>query len=175
MSEPFIGQISIFAGNFPPQGWARCDGQILSIAQNTALFSILGTIYGGDGTSNFALPNLRGRAPVGAGQGPALSPRRLGSSGGAQAVVLTSGEMPAHLHAANCSNGGDGGGSPAGTIWGKAAGDEPYVGGANPAGTSPMNPVALAPSGSNQAHNNMPPFLTLTFIIALKGVFPPRN
>jgi microcystin-dependent protein len=175
VAEPFIGQISIFAGTFAPRGWAFCDGQLLSIPQNTALFSLMGNTYGGDGRSNFALPDLRGRGPLGSGQGPGLSQRPLGQSGGTQSVTLTQAQMPGHAHAAQCSSVGDGGSSPAATIWGKAQGDTPYVEGPNAVGTNPMSPAALANSGGGQPHNNMPPFLALNFIIALQGVFPPRG
>lgn len=175
MSNPFVAEIRIFTGNFAPTGWAQCNGQLLPISQNTALFSLLGTTYGGDGKSNFALPNMQGSAPMQAGQGPGLSLRDLGETGGEQTVTLLQTEMPAHSHGAQGSTGSDQV-SPTGNAW--ASGQK--LGGANLyAPTSgnnvQMNPFALTIAGGNQPHNNMPPFLGLTFIIALQGVFPARS
>jgi microcystin-dependent protein len=182
MSNPFVAEIRIFAGNFAPKGWALCDGQLMPISQNTALFSLLGTTYGGNGTSNFALPNLQGCAPMQAGQGPGLTLRDLGETGGEQTVTLLQTEMPAHAHTALASSGSLAT-SPAANAWGQGA----KLGGAlayNPSGTLngngqnanvQMSPFALSISGGSQPHNNMPPFLGLTFIIALQGVFPARS
>jgi len=175
MSNPFVAEIRIFTGNFAPKGWALCDGQLLPISQNTALFSLLGTTYGGNGTSNFALPNLQGCAPMQAGQGPGLSLRDLGEVGGEQTVTLLQTEMPAHAHTAVGSTGSDQV-TPVNNAWASGA----KLGGGNiyaPTGNNePMNPLlALSISGGNLPHNNMPPFLGLTFIIALQGVFPPRS
>jgi len=172
VAEPFLGQIAIFAGTFPPKGWAFCDGQLLPIGQYTALFSILGTTYGGDGVSNFALPDLRGKAPLGAGQGEGLTNRPIGSAGGSQAVKLFGSQMPAHTHLARCARGGDGNSNPENAVWGKARGDAPYTGGHSPAVNGSMVGGAIGVTGGSQPHNNMQPFLTLTFIIALEGVLP---
>lgn len=176
MSNPFLAEIRIFSGNFAPKGWALCDGQLLPISQNTALFSLLGTTYGGDGKSNFALPNLQGCAPMQAGQGPGLSLRDLGETGGEQTVTLLQTEMPAHSHSAQGSTGSDKT-TPAGNAWASGA----KLGGGNlyfpstPSSNVQMNPFGTSISGGSQPHNNMPPFLGLTFIIALQGVFPARS
>lgn len=175
MSNPFVAEIRIFAGNFAPKGWALCDGQLLPISQNTALFSLLGTTYGGDGKSTFALPNLQGCAPMHAGQGPGLSLRDLGETAGEQNVTLLQTEMPAHAHGAQGSSGSNQV-SPANNAW--ASGQK--LGGGNLyTPTSPqnvqMNPFALSIAGGNLPHNNMPPYLGLTFILAMQGVFPARS
>ncbi len=174
MTDQYIGEIRLFAGNFPPTGWALCNGQILSISLNTALFSILGTTYGGDGRTNFALPNLQGSAPLAAGQGAGLSLRSLGEAGGGPTVTLLASEMPAHTHAAQAFA-GPGGATPTGSAWAEAT-DRGIVQYAPsvPADNVAMSPTALAPSGGNLPHNNLPPYLGLTFIIALQGIYPPR-
>jgi microcystin-dependent protein len=169
----------MFAGNFAPKGWALCDGQLMPISQNTALFSLLGTTYGGDGKSTFALPNLQGAAPLGAGQGPGLSLRDLGEIGGEQTVTLLTTEMPAHGHTAMASTGG-GNDSPSNNTWGESKlGKTPLpvyaASNANGGNLVQMHPTALSPAGGGLPHNNMPPYLCLTFIIALQGIFPPRS
>jgi len=177
MSNPFVAEVRIFTGNFAPKGWALCDGQLLPISQNTALFSLLGTTYGGDGKSNFALPNLQCCAPMQAGQGPGLSLRDLGETGGEQTVTLLQTEMPAHSHTAQATTDlTTPNASPANNIW--ASGQKgfgnvytPSVSGQN----VQMNPLGTSIAGGNLPHNNMPPFLGLTFIIALQGVFPARS
>ena len=175
MSNPFLAEIRIFTGNFAPKGWALCDGQLMSISQNTALFSLLGTTYGGDGKSTFALPNLQGSAPMQAGQGPGLSLRDLGETGGEQSVTLLQTEMPAHTHGVQCSPTG-GIVSPSGNTWGGGLkGHPPAYSLSAPQTNVQMNPFALSIAGGNQPHNNMPPYLGLTFIIALQGVFPARS
>jgi len=172
MSNPFVAEIRIFPFNFAPKGWAFCDGQLLSISQNTALFSLLGTTYGGNGTSNFALPNLQGCAPMHSGQGPGLSFRDLGETGGSASVTLLETEMPAHTHAANCNSGMGDQYSPAGNFWATdAGGNNEY----NTGGGSLMAAGAVANAGGSQPHNNLQPYLVLNFCIALQGVFPPRN
>ena len=175
MSNPFVAEIRIFTGNFAPKGWAQCDGQLMSISQNTALFSLLGTTYGGDGKSNFALPNLQGCAPMQAGQGPGLSLRDLGETGGEQTVTLLQTEMPAHNHGVQAASAG-GLPGPGNNAW--AAGGKgrpaPFAASA-PQTNVQMNPLGTTITGGNLPHNNLPPFLGLTFIIALQGVFPPRS
>jgi microcystin-dependent protein len=173
MSNPFLAEIRIFTGNFAPKGWALCNGQLMSISQNTALFSLLGTTYGGDGRTNFALPNLQGSTPMHPGQGPGLSLHDLGETGGSQTVQLIQSEMPAHTHTANCNSGlGDQYG-PTGFFWASdAGGNNEYA----PSGDgNSMAAGAVAPAGGSQPHNNLQPFLVLTFIIALQGVFPARS
>jgi microcystin-dependent protein len=175
MSDPFVAEIRIFPFNFPPTGWAFCDGQILPLSQNTALFSLLGTTYGGDGKSNFGLPNLQGSAPMQAGQGPGLSLRELGESGGEQTVTLLQSEMPSHPHTANASSGSGSSHDPTNNVWATAQvarqGQKLY----GSAGGATMNPLALSPAGSSFPHNNMMPYLVLNFCIALQGVYPPRT
>lgn len=170
--DPFIAEIRIFAGNFAPNGWAFCNGQLLPISQNPALFSILGTIYGGDGKSVFALPNLQGVAPMQCGQGPGLSNYDIGETGGETSVTLIESQIPVHTHPVRAnSNSGDQT-SPQNNDW--AASSNPMYSAS--AGSSPaMNPAAFSPAGGNQPHNNMPPYLVLNFIIAMQGVFPPRS
>jgi len=175
MSDQYVAEIRMFAGNFAPYGWALCNGQILPISQNTALFSLLGTNYGGNGTSNFGLPNLQGSAPLGYGQGPGLSQRVLGETGGEQSVTLLNTQLPSHTHTAQAAAAG-GLDSPAGNVWGEAQlGKTPLNIYASGPGTVQMHAQSLAFTGGNQPHNNLPPFLCVTFIIALTGIFPPRN
>ena len=173
MADPFVAEVRIFPFNFAPKGWAWCDNQLLPISQNTALFSLLGTMYGGDGKSNFALPGFEGSAVVHAGQGPGLSQYFEGQVGGSQTVTLLDSEMPSHPHPWNASNADSNGQSPSNQLM---AGD---VGGitnfAAPSSMVQLNPNAVAPAGGNQPHNNMMPYLTLNFCIALQGVFPPRS
>jgi microcystin-dependent protein len=178
VSDQFVAEIRVFAGNFPPNGWAFCDGQLLPISQNPALFSLLGTTYGGNGTSNFALPNFQGSAPMQQGQGPGLSDYVLGQSGGEQSVTLLTTELPTHTHVAMADTGPGTQTSPAGGVWAEARkGKNPTDRYAPSAGTAnvSMSGSALTPAGGNQPHNNMQPYLCLTFIIALTGIFPSRG
>jgi microcystin-dependent protein len=167
MSEPFIAEIRIFAGNFAPRGWAFCDGQLLPISQNTALFSLIGTTYGGDGRTTTALPNLQGRAPMHPGNGPGLTARRLGERGGTEAVTLSEAQMPQHTHALEGSRELGDNLNPGGNYLGR--GTAMYL---PPQNLAAMAPESLAGAGGSQPHNNVQPFLTLTFIIALVGLFP---
>jgi microcystin-dependent protein len=172
--DPFVAEIRIFPFNFAPKGWAFCDGQILPLSQNTALFSLLGTTYGGDGKSNFALPDLQGRAPMHPGQGPGLSLHDLGETGGSEAVTLLESEIPAHSHGMTSVGGFNGtNNDPTGEVFAKGdAGLLPYA----PTGALiTMADQAIAPAGGDQPHNNMMPYLTFFFCIALQGVFPPRT
>jgi microcystin-dependent protein len=173
MADQFVAEIRMFAGNFAPVGWAFCNGQIMPISQNTALFSLLGTNYGGNGVSNFALPNLQGVAPIQQGQGPGLSPRVIGEAGGSPTVTLLATELPAHTHAAHAVAGGADATNPAGELWANQAGRTPPPAYASSANTA-MSQAALATAGGGQPHNNMPPYLAVNFIIALQGIFPSR-
>lgn len=170
--DPFVGEIRTFPFNFAPRGWAQCQGQLLSISQNTALFSLLGTTYGGDGKSNFALPNLNGRAPMAPGQGPGLSSRVLGETGGVDTVSLLLTEIPSHTHALMCSGAPPSRATPTGNSLSRSNGLAPYAPDSSP--LTPMAAAALPPMGSGLPHNNMQPYLTINFCIALQGIFPPR-
>ena len=174
MSSPFVAEIRIFGFNFPPTGWAFCNGQLLPISQNTALFSLLGTFYGGDGKSTFALPNLQGSAPMHQGQGQGLSERFLGEVGGSQSVTLLDSEMPFHTHALMASSDPADLGAPAPNR--SLARSQPNIykqpANANP---QPLAPQAVGVTGGSLPHNNMMPYLTVNFCIALQGVFPPRS
>jgi microcystin-dependent protein len=169
MADGFIGEIRLFAGDFAPQGWALCEGQLLAISQHTALFTILGTTYGGDGKASFALPDLRGRVPLHPGQGAGLSARRLAEKGGAEAVTLTAAQMPSHTHAVAAASGTGTSASPTNNVWAASSKqDQQYSGAAN----STMQQGALASAGGGQAHDNMPPYLGLNYIISPFGIFP---
>ncbi len=169
MSDPFIGEIRTFAGDFAPKGWALCNGQLLPIAHYTALFSILGTTYGGDGKATFGLPDMQGNAPMHWGDGPGLTPRSIGEMGGSANVTLLVTEMPQHVHQAMASQSSADQLTPAGNVLADAAlyADPPF--------TQVMAPAAMGVTGGSQPHNNMQPYLGLTFIIALEGIFPPRG
>ena len=175
MADPFVAEIRMFAGNFAPKGWATCDGQLLPISQNTALFSLVGTYYGGDGKSTFALPNMAGNVPMAQGQGPGLSERFLGEIGGAASITLLSSEMPLHPHSLQADSFDTGDNRTPGPGFSMA---KTSPGNAYQSATTPlvqMNLQALSIAGQSLPHNNMMPFLTLYFIIALQGVFPPRS
>ncbi|HYQ04466.1 MAG TPA: tail fiber protein [Polyangiaceae bacterium] len=173
MLEPFIGSIVLFCGNFAPRGWAFCDGQLLSIAQNTALFSILGTTFGGNGQTTFALPDLRGRVPLHPGSGPGLSPYVLGQAMGVESVTLITTQMPAHNHgfAVPCSNGAPSTASPVGAVLANQDQTPFYAA----SGTSAMAAGTSTIAGGSQPHENRQPVLAINFIIALEGIFPSRN
>ena len=174
MADPFVAEIRIFPFNFAPRGWAWCDGQLLPLSQNTALFSLLGTTYGGDGKSTFALPNLQGSAPMHPGQGPGLSLHDLGETGGSETVTLLGSEMPAHTHGLRDHDLDLGElNAPANNrVLAKSANATVYTGATN---LIAMAPMALPPAGGGLPHNNMQPYLAFYFNIALQGVFPPRT
>jgi microcystin-dependent protein len=180
MSSPFIGEIRMFGCNFAPRGWNFCSGQLISIAQNTALFSLLGTQYGGNGTTTFALPNLQGRTPFNQGNGPGLTPRVIGELGGVENVTLLQTEMPSHTHVATtaasapCKNSAGNSDTPTG-CFPSAGPAEVFSGTSNGSmGAMTVTPT-LAASGGNQPHDNLPPYLCLNFCIAVQGIFPSRN
>lgn len=171
MSNPFIGEIRLFGGNFAPQGWAFCNGQLQAINDNTALFSLIGTTYGGDGQSTFALPDLRGRVPIHQGQGAGLSSRTLGETGGSESVTLTLAQMPVHSHSLNASTAAaSAAAGPGGVL---ATPTTQIYGTGTP--TTPMDAAEVTPVGANQPHQNMAPYQAVNFIIALFGIFPSQN
>ena len=171
MADPFVAEIRIFPFNFAPRGWAWCDGQLLPLSQNTALFSLLGTTYGGNGKSNFALPDLQGRAPMHPGQGPGLSLHDLGETGGSETVSLLESEIPAHSHGLRAATSLGDNPNPVGNSLAR------YVNAyqSTTTGLVSMSGNSLPPAGGDQPHNNLQPYLTFYFCIALQGVFPPRG
>lgn len=174
MAEPFLGQIMMAGFNFAPRGWAFCNGQLMSIAQNTALFSLLGTYYGGDGKVTFALPNLQGRATIQQGQGPGLSSYVIGEMSGEQNLTLISTEMPMHNHTANGTSVSGNQPSPINHIWAAESAGATSIYTNTPPNTT-MNVMAIGLAGGSQPHNNLQPYLGITFVIALEGIFPARN
>jgi len=171
--DPMLGEIRMFAGNFAPQGWAKCEGQLLSIAQNSALFSILGTTYGGDGESTFGLPDLRGRVPLGPGNGPGLSNKSLGQKSGTETNTLSVAQMPAHNHTINAVSSDGNKSAPAANLpAGTKLLDPEY---SNATANTTMHSNMVANKGGGQSVNNMQPYVSVTFIIALTGVYPSPN
>lgn len=172
MSEPFCGEIQMFAGNFAPRGWAFCDGQLLSVNSNQALFSLLGTVYGGDGRTTFGLPDLRGRLPLHAGSGPGLTPRKLGAKAGIEKVTLTNDKLPSHTHDYNGNTAAADVSAPAGKVVATTAVFRFY---------KPVDPTvnmagsAIGNTGGSGSHTNLMPALCINFIIALVGIYPSRN
>ena len=171
MSEPFVGEIRMFAGNFAPRGWAFCDGQLLAVSQNDALFSLLGTIYGGDGRTTFGLPDLRGRIPIHAGSGPGLSPRRLGAKAGSEKETVTVNNLPSHSHTFKASSEIADNTNPINNTFGDSSFDlyileDPDIS---------MADNAISYTGGSRSHTNLMPFLCINFIIALFGIYPSRH
>lgn len=168
MSEPFIAEIRLFGFNYAPQNWAPCNGQLMPIVQNTALFSLVGVMYGGDGKTTFALPNLQDAVPIAANTTNFVP----GTTGGTETVTLNGNQLPAHTHAANCNSAAGNAYGPPNNIWASdAAGVNEY----GPAGATPMNAAAISPAGGGQPHNNLQPFVVLNYCIALTGIYPPRS
>lgn len=168
---PFVGQIDIVPYNFAPVGWAECQGQLMPIVQNTALFSLIGTTYGGDGQSTFALPDFRGRMAVGQGTGPGLAPYTIGQTGGEEQVTLTLNQLPIHSHAAMASSAAASALGPGGSEW---AATTTYLYSSTASSLVPMNGGAMGATGGGGAHENRSPFLVMNFIIALEGIYPSR-
>ena len=173
MSEPFVGEIRMFAGNFAPRGWAFCDGQLLAVSQNDALFSLLGTIYGGDGRTTFGLPDLRGRLPIHAGTGPGLSPRSLGQKFGTEHETITTNTLPQHTHDYNSVTVAATEATPTGNVVASPAFNL-YQKNLAP-NSNNMSPSAVGTTGGSQSHTNIQPFLCLHFIVSLFGIYPSRH
>lgn len=173
MADPFVAEIRVFPFNFAPTGWAFCNGQLLPLSQNTALFALIGTFYGGNGKSNFALPDLQGRVPMGSGDGPGLSGRFVGEAGGSASVSLIQSEIPMHSHALVAADDSATTNNPAGAWPARpfGRGNNLYATGSPAA----MAPQAIAPAGGGFPHNNLMPYLAMNFCIALQGIFPPRG
>jgi len=172
MSEPFVGEIRMFAGNFAPRSWAFCDGQLLAIPQNDALFSLFGTIYGGDGRTTFGLPDLRGRIPIHAGQGPGLTDRRLGTKAGQENVTVTTQQLPSHTHQLQADSGAANEHIVTGNVLAQAP-SSIYIDGGSPDATMAAN--AISNTGGSGSHTNIQPFLCVHFIVALFGIYPSRQ
>lgn len=172
MSEPFVGEIRMFAGNFAPRGWAFCEGQLLAVSQNDALFSLFGTIYGGDGRTTFGLPDMRGRLPIHAGTGPGLSPRRLGAKSGAENVTLTVNQLPSHTHPLQASTTLGEAVSPQGNVLAAGDGINHYTA-SDP--FTQMSSQMVTHTGGSRSHTNLMPFLCVNFIVALFGIYPSRH
>ena len=181
MADQFLAEIRIFAGNFAPLGWAFCNGQLLPISQNPALFSLLGTFYGGDGKSTFGLPNLQGSVPLGAGQGVGLTDYVVGETGGSDNVTLLSTEMPSHSHGLVGATGSATSDSPANRVYAKGNAlvqgttDSVFVYSTTTTGLTALSPTSMGTAGGNQPHNNLMPYQALNFIISLTGIFPARS
>lgn len=176
-TSPYLGQLMLFAGNFAPRGWALCEGQLLPISQNTALFSLLGTTYGGDGRTTFGLPDLRGRAPVHLGTGPGLSSNRWGAKGGVEKVTLNVTQIPAHNHTVNAFNGTGGGPSPTGALLSQYGSTIPPVGPyvTGQTANTTLNSATISNAGGGQPVNTRSPYLAMYWCIALQGTFPSRS
>ena len=172
MSEPFVGEIRMFAGNFAPRGWAYCEGQLLAISQNDALFSLFGTIYGGDGRTTFGLPDLRGRIPIHAGSGPGLSPRQLGNKSGVEKVTVTTNQLPSHNHPLQVSTANGPEANPSGNVLAGSVLLEAY---ADETPNTNMAAASVTGIGGSLSHTNLMSYLAIHFIVALFGIYPSRN
>ncbi|MGH2553962.1 MAG: phage tail protein [Chitinophagaceae bacterium] len=172
-TQPFVGEIKLFAGNFSIMGHAYCQGQLMPISQNEALFSLIGTTYGGDGVTTFGLPDLRGRVPLHQGNGAGLSPRTIGENGGTETVTLTANQLPSHTHAMNCNAGTGNSSTPANNFWAAQPALLQYA--AASTASSALKSNAVSNSGNSQPHPNLQPYLTINYLIALEGIFPSRN
>lgn len=175
MSDPFVGEIKMFAGNFAPRGWAFCDGQLLAVSQNDALFSLFGTIYGGDGRTTFGLPDLRGRIPLHQGQGPGLSSRKIGNKSGQEDVTLTTNQLPSHTHTMKASNSSGERATPSGSVLSRSNVVNIYRSSPAAATIVDMSAQAVSNTGGSQHHSNLMPFLCIHYIVALFGIYPSRN
>ncbi|MDJ0835084.1 MAG: tail fiber protein [Acidobacteriota bacterium] len=177
MSEPFVGEVRMFAGNFAPRGWAFCDGQLLAVSQNDALFSLLGTIYGGDGRTTFGLPDLRGRVPIHAGSGPGLSPRRLGAKFGSEKETLTVNQLPSHTHTMQASGDQATTPNPQGNVVAESLTERMFTSSNTGFGGTDgtFNTASITSVGGSRSHTNLMPFLCINFIIALFGIYPSRQ
>ena len=173
MSQSFVGEIRMFGGSFAPQGWAFCDGRLLSVSENDTLFSLIGTTYGGDGQTTFALPDLRGRAPIHMGQGAGLSSHAIGSNGGVEKVTVTVNQLPSHDHSFSASSATAGATSPSGNVVASPASIDLFRPGSTLDQTMASN--AVAPTGNTQSHDNVQPFQCVSFIISLYGIYPSRS
>lgn len=171
MSLSYIGEIRMFGGNFAPQGWMFCSGQLIPISENDTMFNLIGTTYGGDGQSTFALPNLNGRVPIHMGTGPGLSPYVIGQSGGVETVTLNTQQIPSHSHTPQCNNTAGGQDAPGNGVWAANSSVSPYST-QPPAAASALASQAVGQAGGSQPHENMMPFLAVSFIISMFGVFP---
>lgn len=174
--DPYLGDIRLFAGNFAPAGWVICDGRLLAISENDALFAIIGTTYGGDGVTTFAVPDLRGRLPVGQGNGPGLSPRVIGQKYGVESVTLLTTQIPSHSHSFSASTSAPSTSpSPTGTVFAHSDTDKIYV--SSPSGPMPetMNAATVQATGGSQPHNNVMPTTAINYILCVAGIFPSRN
>ncbi|MCU1265472.1 MAG: phage Tail Collar domain protein [Acidobacteria bacterium] len=173
MSQPYVGEIRMFGGNFAPAGWAFCQGQLMPISENDVLFQLIGTTYGGDGQETFALPDLQGRVPIHQGQGSGLQNYQIGEQGGSESVTLTTQTIPAHSHPALCIGGGGNASNPAGGLW--AGSDVNQYAAVAPDTTMGSPPIPTSPTGGSQPHENMIPFTCISYILSLFGIFPSQN
>lgn len=175
MTTPYVGEIRLFGGTFAPLGWMFCDGALLPISEYDTLFNLIGTTYGGDGQSTFALPDLRGRVPMHQGKGPGLTQRVLGEKSGTETVTLVSSQLPIHTHAATANSGAGNSASPGNNVWAANSNTTALQFTASTASPASMNPAAISPVGGNQPHENRMPFVAVNYIISLFGIYPSQS